>query len=188
MKKIFTLLFLLQLYGGFAQEQAAYFLSDPSISPDGQLVVFSYEGDLWKVAVEGGLATRLTGLEGVESRPRISPDGKWLAFSSNQYSSQDIFVMPLAGGEIRQLTYHQASDDLESWSWDSQKLYFSSDRYNRFSSYEISLNGGTPKRLFPHYFNNIHNVCWHPNGQEVYFNESWESKYSPNRKRYKGPY
>ena len=44
-----------------AQTSEAYFLSQPSLSPDGQTVVFSFEGDIWKAGVNDGQASRLTG-------------------------------------------------------------------------------------------------------------------------------
>ena len=66
--------------------------------------------------------------------------------------------MSMEGGEIKQLTYHQSFDDVDSWSWDSETIYFTSNRFNRFSGYSIGLEGGTPKRLFDHYFDNVHNV------------------------------
>jgi len=108
--------------------QQPTFLSHPTLSPDGKEMVFSYEGDLWKVGSQGGVAVRLTGMEGNEINPRISPDGKWLAFSANQNGNMDVYVMPLAGGDIRQLTTHDASDEVDSWSWDSKSLYFTSSR------------------------------------------------------------
>jgi len=135
-----------------AQEQP-YFVSHPTLSRDAQTIVFSFEGDLWKTGIEGGIASRVTALPGDEINPKISPDGQWLAFSSNQFGNYDVFVMPLAGGDIRQLTHHDANDEVESWGWDSETIYFTSGRYNRFTSYHVSRKGGTAKRVFPHYFN-----------------------------------
>ncbi|WP_447770671.1 S41 family peptidase [Sphingobacterium faecium] len=170
----------------FAQQQPT-FLSHPTLSPDGKILVFSFEGDLWKVESEGGVAVRLTGMEGNEINPRISPDGKQLAFSANQNGNMDVYVMPLAGGDIRQLTYHEGADEIDSWSWDSKTLYFTSSRYNRMSSYQVAATGGTAKRLFPHYFNYISQVVETPSG-ELLFNDSWEGYSSANRKRYKGAF
>lgn len=171
-----------------ATAQESYFMLDPTLTPDGTTIVFSYDGDLWKVPTAGGEASRLTGMRGDETLPRVSPDGKWLAFSADQYGNKDIYIMPMQGGEIRQLTFHDASDDVDSWDWDSKSIYFTSNRANRFSGYRISINGETPKRLFDHYFNNVHNVAVHPTTQEIFFNESWESKNFAHRKRYKGDY
>lgn len=174
------------LLGAHAQSPVS-FLSYPTLSPDGNTVVFSYDGDLWRVPSEGGLALRLTAMSGNEIAPRISPDGKWLAFSSSQNGNMDVYTMPMEGGDIKQLTYHDAGDEVDSWSWDSQSIYFTSSRYNRFTSYRVNIGGGTAERLFPHYFNTIHNVVESPKG-ELLFNDSWESYSSANRKRYKGAF
>src|SRR5690606_16260369 len=80
------------------------FLSNPTLSPDRETIVFSFEGDMWKVPAKGGDALRLTAMRGSEVMPRISPDGKWLAFSADQNGNMDVYVMPMEGGEMRQLT------------------------------------------------------------------------------------
>src|ERR1700688_575538 len=130
MKKLYLILlsaFFIQNLAG-AQSQDVYFASHPTLTPDGKTVIFSYEGDLWKTDLNGSPAVRLTAMPGEEIDPRVSPDGKWLAFSSNQFGNNDVFVMPLAGGEIKQLTWHEANDEVDSWSWDSKSIYFSSNR------------------------------------------------------------
>ncbi|MEZ5040146.1 MAG: S41 family peptidase [Saprospiraceae bacterium] len=171
----------------FSQNTPVFFADYPAVSPDGNTLVFSYEGDLWRVPSAGGQAMRITAMDGQETHPRVSPDGQWLAFTATQYGNQDIFLMPLAGGEIQQLTFHEAADQVDSWSWDSQLIYFTSNRYNRLTSFTVNRTGGTPKRLFEHYFNNVHLVAEHPDGR-LFFNESWESSNFAHRKRYKGPY
>lgn len=167
--------------------QQPTFLSHPTLTPDGKEIVFSYEGDLWKVESRGGFAVRLTGMEGNEINPRISPDGKWLAFSADQNGNMDVYIMPLAGGDIRQLTAHDAADEVDSWSWDSKTIYFTSTRYNRMGGYQVPLKGGTATRLFPHFFNYTSGIIATPTG-ELLFNDSWEGYSSTNRKRYKGAF
>ena len=188
MKRYFTFLILFLFVSPLLSAQEAYFQIDPTLSPDGQTIVFSYDGDLWKIPSAGGEASRITAMKGEETLPRISPDGRWIAFSATQYGNKDVYIMPMEGGEVTQLTYHDAADDVDSWSWDSKTIYFTSSRYNRYSGYEISASGGTPKRLFEHYFNNVHNVVAHPSSDEIFFNETWESKNFTHRKRYKGAY
>ncbi|MBP8240666.1 MAG: PD40 domain-containing protein [Saprospiraceae bacterium] len=151
-----------------AQDNAVYFAEYPALSPDGQTIYFSYDSDIWRVPASGGLATRLTAMDGHETRPRVSPDGKWLAFSANQFGSSDVYIMPVAGGDIQRLSWHEASDDVECWSWDSQRIYFTSSRYNRISTYSVAVGGGTPERLFEHYFNNVHNPAIHPQTGEFF--------------------
>src|SRR5258707_5381619 len=150
MKKLYLAFFSILLFQNLvkAQNHEVYFASYPTLTPDGKTVIFSYEGDLWKTDLNNSVAVRLTAMQGEETSPRVSPDGKWLAFSSNQFGNNDVYVMPLAGGEIKQLTFHEANDQVDSWSWDSKSIYFTSNRYNGFSEYKIGLSGGTPTRLF----------------------------------------
>ncbi len=178
-------LFVFHISAAPAQEDAPYFTSHPTLTPDGQRILFSYESDLWMVPSRGGQAVRLTAMDGIETRPEVSPDGRWLAFSSGQFGNMDVYVMPLEGGEIRQLTFHQAADEVEGWSWDSQTIHFTSSRENRFSTWQVSVNGGTPARVFSHYHNTDHNAAAHPDGR-IFFNTSWESKNQAHRKRYRG--
>ncbi|SIO08362.1 S41 family peptidase [Algoriphagus halophilus] len=190
MRNIFLSLLLLVGFTTVTAQQlkSPYFTFSPTLTPDGETIIFSYEGDLWKVSINGGQAYRMTAMEGEETRPSVSPDGKWLAFSAEQFGNMDVFIMPLEGGEIQQLTYHEATDEVEAWSWDSQTIYFTSNRYNRYTAFEINIAGSTPKRLFPNYFNTVHNTVVSPVTGEIFFNESWESKNFAHRKRYKGEY
>ncbi len=190
MKKIYLLLLSFLTLQNFAHAQSAdvYFTSYPTLTPDGKTVIFSYEGDLWRADLNNGSAARITAMQGEEVMPRVSPDGKWLAFSSNQFGNYDVYAMPLAGGDIKQLTFSSAGDEVDSWTWDSKSIYFTSNRYNTFSEYKVALTGGTPTRLFGNFFNNIHGVVEHPQTGELFFSDTWESYIFPTRKHYKGAY
>ena len=186
MKK-YSVLILLFTSILFAQNNI-YFTTEPSLSPDSKTIIFAYENDLWTVPTVGGFALRLTGLEGRESNPVFSPDGKWIAFTGRQDGNANVYVMPSEGGEIKQLTYHDKFDVVESWSWDSKTIYFNSSRANIGTVYKISINGGTPERLFENFFNRIHNLVESPKTGEYIFNDTWESSIFAHRKRYKGDF
>lgn len=191
MKQVYTFVIaaLLGTLAVKAQNTDPYFAEYPAITPDGKTVVFSYEGDLWKADVAGQTpAVRLTAMQGQEMFPRVSPDGKWLAFTATQFGNSDVFVMPLAGGDVKQLTFNESNDEVDSWSWDSKSIYFTSTRYNNFSEYKVSVNGGTARRVFDNYFNTIHGVVEHPQTGELFFNDTWESYRFAQRKHYKGEY
>lgn len=190
MRKLLLLAVSCWLYQGIqAQQPGSYFLSAPSLSPDGQTVVFSFEGDLWKASVANGEAVRLTAMQGYETNARISPDGQWVAFTGRQMGNPDVYLMPLAGGEIKQLSFHSGNDDVNSWSWDSRSIYFTSNRAGQQSGYTVAINGGTPKRLFgDHFFMLDHGLFEHPRTGDIYFNDTWESSSQAARKRYKGPF
>ena len=167
-----------------AQEKS-YFLSTPSLSPDGKTAYFAYDGDIWKADSNGGNASRITSMQGEEINPRISPDGKWLAFSSNQYGNYDVYLMPAEGGNIKQLTFHTGKDEMENWGWDSKTIYFTSNRNNNFGSFKTTIDGKTPEKLFNNYFNNTNGLTETPAG-EYLFTSSMESANQVHRKRYKG--
>ncbi|MBN1222155.1 MAG: PD40 domain-containing protein [Candidatus Aminicenantes bacterium] len=73
---------------------------------NGDLIVFVYAGDIWSVPSVGGNARRLTSHLGLEIFPKISPDGRWIAFSGEYSGSRQIYVMPASGGTPRQLTFY----------------------------------------------------------------------------------
>lgn len=172
-----------------AQDGRAYFLSNPCLTPDGQTVIFSFEGDLWKANVNNGQATRLTAMQGYETSPRVSPDGKWIAFSGRQYGNSDVFVVPTNGGDVKQITWHSGNDEVTSWSWDSRYIYFNSGRMGQIAGFKVSAEGGTPVRVFGNYFFQFdHNLFEHPTSGEIFFNDTWESSNQVHRKRYKGPF
>ena len=185
MKKTFISLFSAFALMQISAQEKSYFLSTPSLSPDGKTAYFAYDGDLWKVDSNGGNASRITALDGEEINPRISPDGKWLAFSSNQYGNYDVYVMPADGGTIKQLTFHTGKDEMESWGWDSKTIYFTSNRNNNFGSFKTTIEGKTPQKLFNNYFNNTNGLAETPAG-EYLFTSSSESANQVHRKRYKG--
>lgn len=187
-KNVLSILLIFLTSIVFSQSKKTYFTMNQTLTPDAKTIIFSYEGDLWKVPTIGGNAYRLTAMDGEETNPSVSPNGEWLAFTSNQYGNNDVYIMPLKGGEIKQLTFLESNDNVTSWSWDNSKIYFTSNRYNSITTYSINKNGGTPIRLFSNYFNTIQNVVENPLTNEIYFNESWESGRFANRKRYKGDY
>ncbi|MBN8672630.1 MAG: PD40 domain-containing protein [Chitinophagales bacterium] len=189
MKYIISVLALVASLQLSAQQQSAYFLSTPCLTPDGQNVIFSFEGDLWTASVKDKQATRLTAMQGYETNPRVSPDGKWIAFTGRQYGNADVFVVPVNGGEVKQITWHSGNDEVTSWSWDSKFIYFNSGRVGQVAGFKVSAEGGTPVRVFGNYFFQYdHNLVEHPTSGEIFFNDTWESISQAQRKRYKGPF
>ena len=74
---------------------------------------------------------------------KISPDGSTIAFT---YKG-DIFTVPAAGGETRQITSLNSYDTAPIWSPDGESIVFSSNREGSFDLYIVSKKGGVPKRL-----------------------------------------
>ncbi|MDR1500426.1 MAG: PDZ domain-containing protein [Tannerellaceae bacterium] len=99
------------LYPVFAAEEARL-LRFPATN--GDEVVFSYAGDLYKAPLSGGQAARLTSHVGYEMFPRFSPDGKTIAFTGQYDGNTEVYTIPLTGGEPLRLTYTATNsrDDL----------------------------------------------------------------------------
>src|SRR5438046_2949975 len=81
-------------------------LRQPAFS--GGRVAFSYLGDLWIANENGSGVRRLTDNKARDVFPRFSPDGNWIAFSSNRDGNYDVSVVSAAGGKPKQLTFHTA--------------------------------------------------------------------------------
>ena len=175
------------LASSLAFAQNLRFASHPSLSPDGKQIYFSYDGDIFSVPASGGQATAVITMPGVQDSPLVSPDGKWLAFSSDIQGNTDVYAVPLAGGQAVQLTFHEAPDTPISWSADSKYIYFESTRESaRKTSFKVAVEGGTPQLMFDGFFNTIVNLVENPRTGEFLFNESMESLSFPTRKRYVG--
>jgi len=163
MKKLIKALVSILLFASvpaivFAMDDARL-LRFPDIN--GDQVAFVYAGDIWTVNAGGGEARRLTSHEGIELFPKISPDGKWIAFSAEYSGSRQIWVMPSEGGTARQLTYYNPVGEMPprggfdhvvlDWTPDSKQILIRANRTTfgeRNGRYFlVSLLGGLEKPL-----------------------------------------
>jgi tricorn protease len=114
-------------------------------------VAFSYLGDIWAAGDDGLDVRRLTVNKARDVYPRFSPDGQWIAFSSDREGNLDVFLMPAQGGAAKQLTTHSADDTVLGWSPDSRTVLFASNRGEDFMGklYTVSINGGLPHNAGP---------------------------------------
>jgi Tol biopolymer transport system component len=78
----------------------------------------------------------------------VSPDGKWLAYDSNLTGNQDIYKMPLDGGEAQQLTRDPADDFFPTWSPDGNEIAFHSMRNGNRDLFIMPANGGDARPIY----------------------------------------
>lgn len=130
----------------------ARLLREPTLGPTE--IVFTHGGDLWAVARAGGEARRLTSTPAVESEPQLSPDGRWLAFTSTRGGGPAVWVMPAAGGDARRLTWSPAGERARGWTPDGKAVLFASGRVSAPTGYAklftIPLDGGPARQLPPY--------------------------------------
>lgn len=142
-----------------AQESSPLWLRYPAISPDGKEIAFTYGGDIYKVPVTGGAATRLTTHDAYDNRPIWSPDGRQIAFTSDRNDAgTNIYIMPSVGGPARQLTTHSAPEIPYTFTKDGKQVVFKAHYQDPHTSarfpmaslsevYAVSVEGGRPVRL-----------------------------------------
>jgi len=155
---LFSIAVLLVLNSGSLKAQEALWMRYPIISPDGQNIVFSYQGNLYKVDSTGGRALPLTMHPAYDFQPVWSNDGQHIAFASNRYGNFDVFLIPRDGGTPQRLTFHSSDDMPYSFSSDNASVLFSSARLDspqnmQFPSgslpelYSVSTKGGRPIQI-----------------------------------------
>ncbi len=89
----------------------------------GDWVVFTAEGDLWRMQRSTGWTQRLTAHPGQELYAHISPDGRWIAYTGEYEGPQEVYLMPLEGGLPRRITYDGEQAIVVGWTPDGHILY-----------------------------------------------------------------
>lgn len=157
MKKILTVL-TITATSLTASSITPLWLRDVKISPDGKHIAFTYKGDIYKVASEGGTATRLTTQPSYEAVPIWSPDGKHIAFSTDRNGGSDIYIMSADGGKATRLTFNSATETPEAFSPDGKYIYFSANIQDPATSamfpsgrltelYKVPIKGGQAQQV-----------------------------------------
>lgn len=123
----------------------------PSLSPDGTRIAFGHQGDIWVADVADGQARRLTGHDAHDGRAMWSPDGKWLAFTSNRHGNYDVFLIPAAGGVAERITWHREGERLLGWL-DQDRILIGAQADRRYSRRDRGIwvayrDGRTPTIL-----------------------------------------
>jgi tricorn protease len=93
----------------------------------GDTVVFTSEGDLWRVGTSGGVAQRITSHPGTESHAAVSPDGTTLAFTAEYEGPREVYTMPLSGGLPTRRTFFGSSAEVVGWTPDANILLRTSE-------------------------------------------------------------
>jgi tricorn protease len=130
----------------------------------GDLVTFVAEDDVWLAPLDGGRAWRVSADQVPVSRPRISPDGAHVAWTSTRDVEPEVHVAPIDGGQSRRLTYWgSVRTSTVGWSPEGDVLAVSSvaqAQPRRTWAYAVPLDG-TPRRL-P--FGRVGDVAFGPSG------------------------
>ncbi|MDG1397036.1 MAG: PDZ domain-containing protein [Polaribacter sp.] len=127
--------------------QQTRLLRQPDINSN--TVVFTYGSDVWLHSIKAKETKRITSTSALEANPKISPDGKWIAFTSNRSGTASVYIVSSNGGTPKRLTWHPNGSGVRGWSNDGKSVLYASSRetaprpYNRL--WTISVKGGAPK-------------------------------------------
>ena len=143
--------------------EADSYLRYPHVHAD--LVAFVAENDVWLAPLSGGRAWRVSADQVPVTRPRISPDGTLIAWTSTRDGAPEVHVAPLDGGQARRLTHWGSAQTLVlGWTPEGEVLALSSvGRMSRAHpwAHVVPLDGG-PARQLP--YGRVGGVALEPGG------------------------
>src|SRR5690625_4199742 len=80
------------------QVDASKFISRYALSPDGKRAVFGARGDIFTIPEKSGVTRNLTQSSNAHDRnPHWSPDGKWIAYISDQSGEDELYIQAQDG-------------------------------------------------------------------------------------------
>ena len=156
----------------FASGRAAFMdaskhVESVNLAPDGQRAIVVARGDLFSVPMKDGTSRAITKTSNVHERDAFwSPDGKWIAYNSDETGENELYVRPQDGkGQPQQITksadtyYYQPI-----WSPDSKKLLWS-DRLQRLRYVDVSSK--TVTEVAQDKVGEIESYDWSPDSQWI---------------------
>jgi Tol biopolymer transport system component/tRNA A-37 threonylcarbamoyl transferase component Bud32 len=146
-----------------------------SLTADGRLLAYSAfteTSNVWSLPIPTGPPVSVaeagpvtTGNQTIELFD-VSPDGRWLAFDSNRNGVDQIFRVPLAGGEAEQLTNDSSDVFSPAYSPDGTEIAFHGFREGRRQVFIIGAAGGPVTRV-THVARDERTALWDPNGRRL---------------------
>jgi len=176
---VFAIALAVTTTGASPQEPIKFMMSPHA---HGDLITFSYQGDIWIVNRDGTPIRRITNHIAQDGSPRFSPDGRSIAFSSNRLGNTDVYLVPVEGGEPEQITFHTTGDNVEGWTRDGRIMFATTRGSHPFFSplHTVSPEGDLP---VPMDLDQARNAALSPDGRFLVFNRT---SVSTSRKGQKG--
>jgi len=115
----------------------------PTWTPDGWLVVQACRGTSCGLATvqPNGTEFRFLTHRTSDIAPTVSPDGQWIAYTSEQDGNWDVWLVSIDGGEPARLTTTPTRDGIPTWSPDGNWLAFAAENQGSWSIDAIRPDG-----------------------------------------------
>jgi hypothetical protein len=164
----------------------------PAFAPDGETLVYSMAGSLWRQKIGATEAIELTHANGYDYQPDWSRDGRAIVFTRYRDDALELFALDPSSGTERQLTRSHAVNLEPRWSPDGKRLaYVSTEGTGHFNLFVADYDGTrlvNPRRLVgehesqvPRYyysrFDHAINPAWTPDGKRLLFVSNREIAY-----------
>ncbi len=151
-----------------------------NLSPTGARALFEAWGDIWTVPTDKGDIRNLTRTPAVAERdPSWSPDGKSIAYFSEESGEYDLAVRDQSGlGPVRHINLGNPPSFFytPTWSPDSKKIAYSD---KRLQLWYVDLDTGAPKLIDSDYFGGFGptqlNQTWSPDSKWIAYNKQLTS-------------
>jgi len=157
-------------------KDASRFLGAVNPSPDGNRIVATARGDIFSIPVKEGITCNLTGSANAHDRDGIwSPDGKWIAWLSDQSGEYEIYISKQDGSEAP-VKLTEGADTYKftiRWSPDSRMILWN-DKKMRLQYVDISTKAVTLVDKSPYW--EFTNFDWAPDSRWICY-----SRQLPNR-------
>lgn len=148
------------------------------VSPDGKRAVFSARGDVFTVPAKEGSIRNLTHSSASrEKEVSWSPDGRWIAYVSDQTGEDEIWISPQDGlGPAQQVTHGDTGFMYAPvWSPDSKKIAWSDQKLRlRY----VDIHDKQMQEITQAKYGEIHNYAWSPDSQWVAYDQPGQNLYS----------
>jgi tricorn protease len=161
-------------------DRVASRIQNVALSPSGARAVFEARGEIISVPAEKGNARDLTNTPGVAERdPAWSPDGKWIAYFSDESGEYALHLRDQTGmGEVRKITLGNPSSYFYSpkFSPDSKKILFTDKRWN---IWYLDLEKGGPVKVDTNPFDNpfpILDPNWSPDSKWIVYTKQLKNR------------
>lgn len=142
----------------------------PVVSADGKYIVFGLEKNgntLWRINIDGSQLVQLTNGTS-DGNPRISPDSKWVVYSSYSSGIEALWRVPLTGGEPQVLTDYMATEPDVSPDGKYLSCFTGADTDSKkFVMAVVPFDGGKPTKKFdiPQTIHIDMSPLWTPDGR-----------------------
>jgi dipeptidyl aminopeptidase/acylaminoacyl peptidase len=129
-----------------------------SFSPDGQLLAFAEVSpttsyDIWILDLRDRKARSFLQTSSIEAAPRFSPDGRWLAYVSNESGRYDVWVQAYPGPGGKSLISTEGGNE-PAWNPNGRELFYrNGDKMMAVDvTTELTFSAGKPRLLFERHY------------------------------------